>query len=57
VEGQDGDNNIYKCDRYKLLAIDDLPVDLKYEFNSDNKRLYSNKNNVRVLAEGDINLS
>ena len=43
--------NIYKCKSWKILSIENLEVDVKYEFNSDNKRLYS-KN--LLLAEGEI---
>ena len=41
----------YKTARYKLLAIESLSLDVKHEFNSDNKRLYSGKNGTRLLAE------
>ena len=38
------ENDIYKVDNYKILSIENLDVDLKNEFNSDNKRLYSKEN-------------
>jgi hypothetical protein len=41
----------YKTSRYKLLVIESLSLDVKHEFNSDNKRLYSGKNGTRLLAE------
>lgn len=51
VEGRSGKNHIYKCKSWKLLSIENLLVDVKYEFNSDNRRLYSEE---LVLAEGEI---
>lgn len=39
--GQTGSNNIYKCKSWKILSLENLEVDVKYEFNSDNARLYS----------------
>jgi hypothetical protein len=50
-DGEDGNNHVYKCAAWKLLSISDLEVDVKYEFNSDNLRLYSKE---LVLAEGTI---
>lgn len=47
------ENQLFKCRHYKILSLEDLLVDLKLEFNSDNRRLYSG-NGARVLAEGDI---
>ena len=40
---------IYKCQSYKILSIDNLSCDIKHEFNSDNKRLYSEE---LIIAEG-----
>ncbi|MGA1980294.1 MAG: hypothetical protein ABSG99_07025 [Sedimentisphaerales bacterium] len=37
------------CKGWKLLSLESLDVDVKYEFNSDNKRLYAPK---MVLASG-----
>jgi hypothetical protein len=54
VAGESSDKHIYKCKHYKILSIEKLSVDVKYEFNSDNKRVYSGKNGTIVLAEGDI---
>jgi hypothetical protein len=54
VEGKRGYKNIYKCKRYKILSIQSLSLDVKYEFNSDNKRIYSGKDGAIILAEGDI---
>jgi hypothetical protein len=34
--------------------LENLLVDLKPEFNSDNKRLYSDEHGARILAEGEI---
>ena len=36
------------------LSIEALSLDVKYEFNSDNKRMYSGKNGTIILAEGEI---
>ncbi len=41
----------YKCASYKLLSIEKLLCDLKHEFNSDNKRLYSKE---LIIAEGNF---
>ncbi len=49
VAGREGGNNIYKSKSWKLLSIENLDVDVKYEFNSDNMRLYSQE---LLLAEG-----
>ena len=49
-------SNIYRCRHYKILSIERLSCDVKYEFNSDNIRLYSGKDGSKVLAEGSIPL-
>lgn len=54
VAGREGNKNIYKCKHWKLLSIESLSIDVKYEFNSDNKRLYSGQSGAIVLAEGDV---
>lgn len=54
VAGQAGENHIYKCKNYKILSIESLSLDIKYEFNSDNKRVYSGKDGTVILAEGKI---
>lgn len=54
VAGSEGKNHIYKCKSYKILSIEKLLVDIKYEFNSDNKRMYSNIEGAKILAEGEI---
>lgn len=46
--GRKGNNNIYKCKNWKIVTLDQLSVDLKYEFNADNKRLYDDN---YLLAE------
>ncbi len=51
VEGRSGNNNIYKCKSWKILSIENLDVDVKYEFNSDNARLYTEE---MILAEGNL---
>lgn len=54
VAGEQGDKHIYKCKHYKILSIESLLLDVKYEFNSDNKRMYSGRNGTIILAEGEI---
>jgi len=51
VAGQIKTNNIYKCRNWKILSLDQLLVDVKYEFNCDNRRLYSQE---LILAEGSL---
>jgi hypothetical protein len=51
VEGQKGDNHIYKCAAWKILSLENLEVDVKYEFNSDNARMYKAE---LILAEGRV---
>ena len=50
-----GEKNIYKCKHFKILTLESLPVDVKYEFNSNNKRLYGHSNGAKVLVEIDLN--
>lgn len=52
--GIKGHRKVYKCKHYKILSIENLSVDLKYEFNSDNKRLYSGRDGAIILHEEDI---
>jgi len=54
IDGEMGTKHIYKCKHYKILSIESLSVDVKYEFNSDNKRMYSGKDGTVILDEGDI---
>lgn len=54
VAGESGRNHIYKCKHYKILSIESLSLDVKYEFNSDNKRMYSGKDGTIILDEGEI---
>ncbi|MFQ3579449.1 MAG: hypothetical protein SNJ71_04825 [Bacteroidales bacterium] len=49
-----GGNLVYKCKTYKILSIEKLLVDVKYEFNSDNNRLYSYNHGTILLAEGIV---
>jgi hypothetical protein len=39
---------------YKILSLDSLSLDVKYEFNSDNKRMYSGESGTIILDEGEI---
>ena len=54
VAGEKKGRHIYKCKHYKILSIESLSLDVKYEFNSDNKRIYSEDNGTILLAEGKI---
>lgn len=48
VDGRKRRNNIYKCKSWKILTLENLEVDVKYEFNSDNVRMYAKE---MILAE------
>jgi len=54
IAGEKGNKHIYKCRHYKILSIESLSLDVKYEFNSDNKKMYSGKDGTIILAEGEI---
>ena len=54
VAGEKENKHVYKCKHYKILSIETLSLDVKYEFNSDNKRMYSGKDGAIILAEGEI---
>lgn len=54
IAGEKENKHIYKCKHYKILSIESLSLDVKYEFNSNNKRMYSGKDGTIVLAEGEI---
>jgi hypothetical protein len=51
ISDRNGRENIYKCRQWKILDLYHLDVDVKYEFNSNNRRLYATK---MILAEGKI---
>ncbi|MBF8266145.1 MAG: Type II site-specific deoxyribonuclease [Dehalococcoidia bacterium] len=51
VAGNKGGKYIFKCRSWKIISLEKLLVDVKYEFNSDNKRLYSPD---LILAEGEL---
>lgn len=40
VSHREGNFNIYKCRHWKIVDVCNLPLNVKYEFNSDNLRLY-----------------
>lgn len=48
VENNIGNNHLYKIRSWKILDLGKLKLDVKYEFNADNKRLYDNE---LILAE------
>lgn len=54
VDGRIGNMNIYRCKHYKVLSLESLSIDVKYEFNSDNRRMYSSEDGTIVLTEGEI---
>ena len=54
LDGRIGNKNIYRCNHYKILSLESLSLDVKYEFNSDNQRMYSGKNGAITLDEGEI---
>ena len=54
VVDRKGNRDIYKCRHWKILSIESLSLDVKHEFNSDNKRLYSEGGGARLLAEGSV---
>jgi len=54
VAGEKGKNHLYKCKHFKILSIESLPLDVKYEFNSDNRRMYSGKDGTIILDQGEI---
>lgn len=51
VAGTSGRNYVFNCKSWKILSVENLLVDVKYEFNSDNRRLYSED---LILAEGTL---
>lgn len=53
-DGRKGAANIYRCKHYKLLSLEALSLDVKYEFNSDNRRMYSGRDGTVLLSEGQI---
>jgi hypothetical protein len=54
LDGRKENKNIYKCKHYKILSLESLSLDVKYEFNSDNKRMYSGEAGRIILDEGAI---
>jgi hypothetical protein len=51
IDKKQGKMNIYKCKAWKIIKLEELMVDVKYEFNADNSRLYSKD---LILAEGKL---
>ena len=43
--------NIYKCNKWRVICLANLICDVKYEFNSSNKNMYSEG---LILAEGSL---
>ena len=55
VDRKKGIKNIYRCRHWKILSIENLLVDVKHEFNSNNKRIYSGEGGAMLLDEGAVN--
>ncbi len=51
IKSRKGNNYLFHAKSWKILSIEQLEVDIKYEFNADNTKLYSKK---IILAEGKI---
>src|SRR3989338_6618905 len=51
IANKKGKKNIFKCKSWKILTLEKLLVDVKYEFNTHNKQLYSK---ALILAEGKL---
>ena len=51
VSGKEKALNVYKCKSWKLLTLDSLKTDVKYELNSSNACLYSKE---LILTENDL---
>lgn len=51
VDSSIGKDNIYKVKGWKIIDAYFLECDVKYEFNSDNSRLYQRR---MILAEGSV---
>lgn len=51
IASKKGKKNIFKCKSWKILTLEKLLVDVKYEFNTHNKQLYSK---ALILAEGKL---
>lgn len=49
VEKSMGKDKMFKCKSWKILSVENLDVDVKYEFNADNVRLYSKE---LIIAQG-----
>jgi hypothetical protein len=43
--------NVYKCKKWKVICLAELICDVKHEFNSSNKNMYSEE---LILAEGEV---
>jgi len=54
IDDPDGKKYIYKCRHYKLLCLGKLLLDLKFEFNTSNKKLYSGGSGAILLSEGSM---
>ena len=48
-----GGTNVFVPTHWKLLSLEDLEVDLKFEFNQSNRGLYGSDKGL--LNEGDLN--
>lgn len=50
VDGSEEEEHIYKIKGWKIVDLAKLELDIKYEFNAHNKRLYNKKH---ILSEAD----
>jgi len=51
VDGTVDNKNKYKCKSWKIINLEKLSIDVKYEFNADNRRLYDKE---LIIAEGEF---
>lgn len=49
--GRSKQGRVFRCKSWKILTLENLQVDVKYEFNASNARLYSRH---LILAQGNI---
>jgi len=52
ISGNKGEFNVYKCRGWKILDLSKLMVDVKHEFNANNKQLYHED---LIISGGEIN--
>jgi len=50
-----GGRTVFIPVHWKLITLENLQVDLKFEFNQSNRGLYGSEATKALLDEGDIN--